>query len=116
MDVQYNPEKVLVKWFVNGVEDTSKENQLSVTFNRPSDNSIQIYTYKGVDLSGTIIAEDDPLDKWDFYRGLMQSDWYWIDENGNSTRDPVDAVREEYQYGYMYGPVGGSWGVNWARW
>ena len=116
LDVQYNPEKVSVKWFVNGVEDTSKENQLSVTFNRPSDNSIQIYTYKGVDLSGTIIAEDDPLDKWDFYRGLMQSDWYWIDENGNSTRDPVDAVREEYQYGYMYGPVGGSWGVNWARW
>ena len=116
LNVQYNPEKITVKWYVNGVEDPSKENSMSVTFNRPSDNSIQIYTYKGVDLSGTIIAEDDPLDKWDFYRGLMQSDWYWVDENGNSTRDPVDAVREEYKYGYMYGPVGGSWGVNWARW
>jgi hypothetical protein len=22
----------------------------------------------------------------------------------------------EYDYGYMFGPVGGSWGVNWAKW
>ena len=46
----------MVKWYVNGVEDTSKENQLTVTFDRPSGDTVQVYTFKAIDLTGTIIA------------------------------------------------------------
>ena len=116
LDVAYNPEKIKIKWYVDGVEDTSKENQTSVTFNRPSDNSIKIYTYKGIDLSGTIIAEDNPLNDNDFYQGLMQSSFFWIKDDGTRDADPIPELRTNYDYGYMFGPVGGSWGVNWAAW
>ena len=52
----------------------------------------------------------------DFYRGIMQSSLIWVDSNGNTQRDPVTGLIPEYDYGYMFGPVGGSWGVNWAKW
>ena len=116
IDVKYNPEQITLKWYVDGVEDVSKENQTSVSFGRPSDNGVRIYTYKGIDLTGTIIASDDPMNNNDFYRGIMQSSFIWVDSNGNTQRDPVDGLIPEYDYGYMFGPVGGSWGVNWAKW
>ena len=56
-DVKYDPEKITIKWYVDGVEDTSKENQQRVTFNRPSNNAVVIYTVKAIDLTGTIIAD-----------------------------------------------------------
>ena len=100
IDVKYNPEQITLKWYVDGVEDVSKENQTSVSFGRPSDNGVRIYTYKGIDLTGTIIASDDPMNNNDFYRGIMQSSFIWVDSNGNTQRDPVDGLIPEYDYGY----------------
>jgi hypothetical protein len=114
-DIKYDPEKITIKWYVNGVEDTSKENQKRVTFNRPADNSVAIYTIKAIDLTGTITAEDDVIDNTDFYEGMLQSYFIWNDGT-DFDYDPDPSTYSDYDYGYMNGPLGFSWGINWASW
>ena len=46
------------------------KNQKTVTFNRPSNDEVQIYTAKAIDLTGTVIASDDVLDNTDFYEAI----------------------------------------------
>ena len=36
---EYDTSKITLKWYVNGVEDESKQNQKSVTFNHKGKNS-----------------------------------------------------------------------------
>ena len=114
-DVKYDPEKITIKWYVDGVEDTSKENQQRVTFNRPSNNAVVIYTVKAIDLTGTIIAADDVIDNTDFYEGMLQSYFIWSDGE-DFDRDPDPSTYSNYNYGYMNGPLGFTWGINWASW
>ena len=121
LDVEYDTSKVTLKWYVNGVEDTSKQNQTDVTFNRPADNSVQIYTAKAVDLTGTITAEDDVMNHDDFYKGLFQSSFYWCADYSDGEcldwrYDPSPSEYSQFDYGYMRGPLGETWGINWAKW
>ena len=115
IDVEYDTSKLRLKWYIDGVEDPSLENETQVTFNRPSDNSVKIYTWRVDDLTGTVIAPDDVTDNEDFYEGLFNSDFYWYDyETEQWGYNPTD--RTEYDYGYINGPMGGTWGINWDRW
>jgi len=115
IDVAYDTSKLRLKWYVDGLEDSSKENQTRVEFQRPSDNSVKVYTWRVDDLSGTVKAPDDVLDNEDFYEGLFNTDFYWYDyENERWGRNPAD--RSQYDYGYIVGPMGGTWGINWERW
>ncbi len=115
IDVEYDTSKLRLKWFVDGVEDPSLENKTQVTFNRPSDNSVKVYTWRVDDLTGTVTAPDDITDIEDFYEGLFNSDFYWYDyETEQWGYNPTD--RTQYDYGYINGPMGGTWGINWARW
>ena len=115
IDVAYDSSKLKLKWYVNGVEDISRENQTNVAFDRPSDNSVQVYTWRVDDLTGSVIAPDDVTDFDDFYEGLFNSDFYWYDyESEQWGRNPTD--RTQYDYGYVVGPMGGTWGINWERW
>jgi hypothetical protein len=114
-DIKYDTEQITIKWYVNGVEDTSKENQKRVTFTRPADNSVAIYTIKAIDLTGTITAEDDVIDNTDFYEGMLQSYFIWSDGT-DFDYDPDPSTYSDYDYGYMNGPLGFSWGINWASW
>ena len=115
---------ITLKWYVNGIEDTSLENQTSVSFNRPSSNGVDIYTAKAIDLTGTITAEDDVLDHSDFYEGLFQSSFYWCADYDASQDPPCQSWRynpspSEYSnlfFGYMEGPLGLTWGINWSEW
>lgn len=113
-DAQYDTTKITLKWYVDGVEDVTKENQKSVTFNRPSGNGVAIYTLKAIDLTGTIIAPDDVLDNTDFYEGLFQSYFIWNDGT-NFDYDPSPSNYSNYKIGYMNGPLGFSWGINWSE-
>ena len=120
-DVEFDTSKVTLKWYVNGVEDPSKENQTNVTFTRPADNSVQIYTAKAIDLTGTITAEDDVTNHDDFYEGLLQSRFYWCagfveNDSCDWSYDPSPSRYSEFDYGYMNGPLGATWGINWAKW
>ena len=115
IDVAYDSSKLKLKWYVNGVEDISRENQTNVAFDRPPDNSVQVYTWRVDDLTGSVIAPDDVTDFDDFYEGLFNSDFYWYDyESEQWGRNPID--RTQYDYGYVVGPMGGTWGINWERW
>ena len=121
LDVDFNPEKVTLKWYVDGVEDPTKENQTDVTFTRPADNSVKIYTAKAIDLTGTITAEDDVTNHNDFYEGLLQSSFYWCagyveNDSCDWSYDPSPSRYSEFDYGYMNGPLGATWGLNWAKW
>ena len=119
----YDTSKITLKWYVNGEEQTSLENQKTVTFNRPSNNEVQIYTAKAIDLTGTIIASDDVLDNTDFYEGLFQSYFIWCadyDQSAGTCNDfryePNPSEYSQFDYGYMDGPLGFSWGINWEKW
>ena len=119
----YDTSKITLKWYVNGEEQTSLENQKTVTFNRPSNNEVQIYTAKAIDLTGTIIASDDVLDNTDFYEGLFQSYFIWCADYDQSAGtcndfryDPNPSEYSQFDYGYMDGPLGFSWGINWEKW
>ena len=120
LDVEYDPSKITLKWYVNGVEDTSKQNQTTVIFDRPSDNRIEIYTAQAVDLTGTIKALDDVLDNSDFYEGAFQSYFYWCEYDSNNncswSYGPDPSTYSRYDYGYMNGPLGVTWGINWEKW
>ena len=121
LDAAYDTSKVTLKWFENGVEDTSKENQTDVTFNRPSNNGIAIYTAKAIDLTGTITATDDVTNHDDFYKGLFQTSFYWCagyiqNDSCEWSYDPDPSRYSEFDYGYMNGPLGVTWGINWDKW
>jgi hypothetical protein len=113
-DAEYDKTKITLKWYVDGVEDLTKENQKTVTFNRPSTNAVVIYTLKAIDLTETITAQDDVLDNTDFYEGLFQSYFIWSDGT-NFDYDPSPSNYNNYKYGYMNGPLGFTWGINWAE-
>ncbi len=120
LDVEYDTSKITLKWFKNGVEDASKQNQKTVIFDRPADNSVEIYTAKAVDLTGTISASDDVLDNTDFYEGAFQSYFYWCEYDSNNrcswSYDPDPSTYTQFNYGYMRGPMGVTWGINWEKW
>ena len=120
LDVEYDTSKITLKWFKNGVEDTSKQNQKTVVFDRPADNSVEIYTAKAVDLTGTITASDDVLDNTDFYEGAFQSYFYWCEYDSNNrcswSYDPDPSTYTQFNYGYMRGPMGVTWEINWEKW
>ena len=121
VQADYDTAKITLKWYINGTEQPSLENKRSVTFSRPANNEVQIYTAKAVDLTGTIIATDDVLDNTDFYEGIFQSYFIWCaDYNGSNCNDwrydPDSSQYSQFDYGYMDGPLGFSWGINWAKW
>ena len=114
IDANYDTSKLTLKWYVDGVVDASKENLKQVTFQRPSDNSVKIYTWKVFDSSGLISAPDDVADYTDFYEGLFNSSFYWYSRDDEEWKyDPTNLT--DLDYGYMDGPMGGSWGINWSK-
>lgn len=123
INANFDTSKIELRWYVNGAVRTSLTNQRTVSFERPSNNEVQIYTAKAVDLTGTIIAPDDVLDNTDFYDGLFQSYFIWCadyDQTAGTCNDfrtePNPSQYSNFDYGYMDGPLGFSWGINWAKW
>ena len=114
LGADFDQSKIKLEWFVDGIEDETKRNQTRVTFNRPADNSVKIYTWRAVDLTGYVIAPDNITDDDDFYEGLFNLTCFrWYSNSSNYDCDPSD--KASYNYGWMYGTMGGKWGLNWAR-
>lgn len=115
LDVEYDQSKITLEWYVDGIKDETKTNQKSVTFSRPADNSVEVYTWRAVDLTGYVTAPDNVNDDSDFYEGLFNSSFIWIDVPNNNQRIYNPADQSLYNYGFMYSPLGGKWGINWAK-
>ena len=115
LDVAYDINKLRLKWYIDGVEDTSKQDITTVQFDRPSDNSIKVYTWRVEDLSGVVFAPDDVTSTEDFYEGLFNGSFWWYSyDTERWSRNPSD--KSQYDYGYVNGPMGGTWGINWEKW
>jgi len=119
VNAEYDTSKITLKWYVNGIEQLSLENQKSVSFNRSA--GVDIYTAKAIDLTGTIVAEDDVLDNTDFYEGIFQSYFVWCADYSNGEcndfrTEPDPSEYSGFSYGYMNGPLGFTWGINWSKW
>ena len=119
VNVEYDTSKITLKWYVNGVEQAALQDQKTVSFNRTA--GVDIYTAKAFDLTGTIIATDDVLDNTDFYEGVFQSYFVWCADYSNSAcndfrTEPDPSEYSDFAYGYMNGPLGFTWGINWAKW
>ena len=115
LDVAYDTNKLRLKWYIDGVEDTSMQDVTTVQFDRPSDNSIKVYTWRVEDLSGVVFAPDDVTSTEDFYEGLFNGSFWWYSyDTERWSRNPSD--KSQYDYGYVNGPMGGTWGINWEKW
>ena len=59
----------------------------------------------------------------DFYEGIFQSNFTWCADYDQSSgecndfiRDPNPSQYSNFDYGYMNGPLGFTWGINWSKW
>ena len=62
---EYDTNKLKLSWYIDGVEQIDLENQLEVTFDRPDDDSMITYSWQVQDLTGNLIAPNDPLNPLD---------------------------------------------------
>ena len=96
IDAVYDPTKIKLKWFVDDVEQSQLENNVSVSFNRPGNNAVVTYSWIVEDLSGNLIAPNDITNPVDFYEGWFESNYYY---EWNDANLPYDAQQ----------PYVGSW-------
>ena len=117
----YDTSKITLKWYADGVEDASKENQKTVTFDKLASGALVYYTARAFDLTGTILASDDVLDRTDFYEGAFESYLVgcsgFFDEDGcRYDYEPSSSRYSDYDFLYWNGPLGFTWGQNWTKW
>jgi hypothetical protein len=135
IDAVYDETKLKLTWLVDGQEQTELENNLTATFNRPSDNRAVSYSWVVEDLTGALIAPNDPNNPLDFYESYWerayyyQSDpaltplaslnpyvgsWSWYKDGGYSKDDTVDSSNEDqFLYGELCCSMGASYKINW---
>ncbi len=113
--------KIKLQWYINGQLDTSKDNLIEVNFERPSDDSWSIYSWKVIDLTGVVLVSDDIDDPTDCYLGLFDR-WYgsFNDDNGDWQREypPFDTSEssfDNYRYGYTTACTSGTLMINWSK-
>jgi len=121
VNADYDTSKITLKWYADGVEDTSKENQKNVTFDKPPSGTLVYYTARAVDLTGTILASDDVLDRTDFYEGAFEDYLVgcsgFVDGDGcDYDYEPSPSSYSDYDFLYWNGPLGFTWGQNWTKW
>ena len=138
VDAIYDQSKLKLKWFVDGIEKPEYENMLSVTFDRPADNSWVSYSYQVEDLTGNLFAPNDPLSPIDFYEGNFERSYYyqpdpeltpiaslmpfigsfeWYDPNsGWFTDESVDSSNmDNFLFAASCCSMGSTFKINWAN-
>ena len=96
INAEYDSSKVRLKWFKDGIEQTQFQDTTSVSFNRPANNAEVTYSWVVEDLSGLLVAPNDPLNPLDFYEGWFESNYYYESD--------ADAIPYEALQPYL-----GSW-------
>ena len=139
---EYDTNKLKLSWYVDGVEQIDLENQLEVTFDRPDDDSMITYSWQVQDLTGNLIAPNDPLNPLDLYAGIFNlyggwsyydpdpntnpnnnpnnpyvGSWFWHKTDGNVDHDDtVDLSNlDNYLYAEQCCSLGYSYKINWKN-
>lgn len=135
----FDTDKLKLSWYVNGIEQMDIQNQLIATFNRPDDNSMVTYSWQVEDLTGHLIAPNDPLNPRDLYEGIFNmwsyydpnpntnpninpnypyvGTWYWHRTSGiKDTDDTVDMTNiDNYLYAEQCCALGYGYKINWKN-
>ena len=135
----FDTNKLKLSWYLDGIEQTNLENQLEVTFDRPIDDAMTTYSWQVHDLSGNLIAPNDPLNPRDLYEGIFNmwsyydpdpntnpnnnpnypyvGTWYWHRTDGiNDTDDTVDLSNiDNYLYAEQCCAMGYGYKINWKN-
>ena len=138
----FDTNKLKLSWFIDGIEQTELENQLVTTFNRPDDNKMTTYSWQVQDLTGNLIAPNDPLNPLDLYAGILNlyggwsyydpdpntnpnnnpnypyvGSWFWHKTDGNVDHDDtVDLSNlDNYLYAEQCCSLGYSYKINWKN-
>lgn len=135
----FDTNRLKLSWYLDGIEQTNLENQLEVTFDRPIDDAMTTYSWQVHDLSGNLIAPNDPLNPRDLYEGIFNmwsyydpdpntnpnnnpnypyvGTWYWHRTNGiNDTDDTVDLSNiDNYLYAEQCCAMGYGYKINWKN-
>jgi len=139
---EYDINKLKLSWYIDGVEQIDLENQLEVTFDRPDDDSMITYSWQVQDLTGNLIAPNDPLNPLDLYAGIFNQyggwsyydpdpntnpnnnpnnpyvgSWSWHTTSGTEERDnQVDLSNiDNYLYAEQCCSLGYSYKINWKN-
>jgi len=139
---EYDTNRLKLSWYVDGVEQIDLENQLEVTFDRPDDDSMITYSWQVQDLTGNLIAPNDPLNPLDLYAGILNlyggwsyydpdpntnpnnnpnypyvGSWFWHKTDGNVDHDDtVDLSNlDNYLYAEQCCSLGYSYKINWKN-
>ena len=135
----FDTNKLKLSWYIDGTEQIDLENQLEVTFDRPDDDAMTTYSWQVHDLSGNMIAPNDPLNPRDLYEGIFNmwsyydpdpntnpnnnpnypyvGTWYWHRTTGvNDTDDTVDLSNiDNYLYAEQCCALGYGYKINWKN-
>lgn len=135
----FDTNRLKLSWYLDGIEQTNLENQLEVTFDRPIDDAMTTYSWQVHDLSGNLIAPNDPLNPRDLYEGIFNmwsyydpdpntnpnnnpnypyvGTWYWHRTDGiNDTDDTVDLSNiDNYLYAEQCCAMGYGYKINWKN-
>ena len=135
----FDTNKLKLSWYVDGIEQIDLENQLEVTFNRPDNDAMTTYSWQVHDLSGNLIAPNDPLNPRDLYEGIFNmwsyydpdpntnpnnnpdypyvGTWYWHRKTGiKDTDDTVDLSNiDNYLYAQQCCALGYGYKINWKN-
>ena len=88
----FDTNRLKLSWYLDGIEQTNLENQLEVTFDRPSDDAMTTYSWQVHDLSGNLIAPNDPLNPRDLYEGIFNM-WSYYDPDPNTNPNTIQTIR-----------------------
>jgi len=139
IDAVFDSTKLRLKWFKNGVEQTQLQNDTSVQFTRPNDNSIVTYSWKVEtigDLEGIVTAPNDIENPIDFYEGWFESyyyyesdlnqlpyaaqqqyvgSWLWYSSEDGYLYDNEVTSSQEYMFGEICCSMGAAVKIDWSK-
>ena len=135
----FDSTKLRLKWFKDGVEQTQLQNDTSVQFTRPNDNSIVTYSWKVEtigDLEGIVAAPNDIENPVDFYEGWFESyyyyesdlnqlpyaaqqqyvgSWLWYSSEDGYLYDNEVTSNQEYMFAEICCSMGAAVKIDWSK-
>ena len=135
----FDSTKLRLKWFKDGIEQTQLQNDTSVQFSRPNDNSIVTYSWKVEtigDLEGIVAAPNDIENPVDFYEGWFESyyyyesdlnqlpyaaqqqyvgSWLWYSSEDGYLYDNEVTSNQEYMFAEICCSMGAAVKIDWSK-
>ena len=139
IDAEFDSTKLRLKWFKDGVEQTQLQNDTSVQFARPNDNSKVTYSWKvetiGA-LAGVVTAPNDIENPIDFYEGWFEQyyyyesdseqlpyaaqqpyvgSWLWYSSQDGYLTDDQISSNQEYMFAEICCSMGAAIKIDWSK-